>query len=83
MSESVRKRWTSAERTREYRTRRALGSKLIRLNISAEGASALVKLGWLPAGKERDPVAIAYAVLAIAGEAAGRGLRPGRAPART
>jgi hypothetical protein len=48
MSEVVRKRPTSAERTRAYRARRACGSTLIRLNIAASGADALVACHLLP-----------------------------------
>ena len=81
MSEPVRKRSTSAERTRDYRARRACGSTLIRLIITADGASELIRLGWLSADRARDPVAIADAVLALAGDAAGKGIRPPRARA--
>lgn len=64
---------TSAERTRDYRARRASGSTLVRLIISAEGTNDLIHLGWLSTDRARDPVAIADAMLALAGDAAGKG----------
>jgi hypothetical protein len=41
-----------------------------------------IVLGWLAAGKERDPFASADAVLGLANDAALRGLRPPRAGGR-
>ena len=82
MTDAEVSRSTSSERTRIHRERRRAGSTLIRLIISAEGANELVRLGWLCANLARDPVAVADALLAIAGDAAGKGLRPPRAPAR-
>jgi hypothetical protein len=82
MTDDPRKSASAAERTRAYRERRRAGSFLATVEISAAGISTLTRLGWLSPDRAGDGQAIGEAVLALAGEAAVRGLRPSRAPAR-
>ena len=81
MFDAVTKRSTSAERTKAYRARRRAGSVLTTIEVSAAGIAELSRLGWLSSNRAHDSVAIADAVLALAGDAAGKGIRPPRARA--
>lgn len=65
-----------AERQRRLRARRRNGVVRIALEISAEGARHLERLGWLGAGCGNHTLAVAEAVLAIASAAVDRGLSP-------
>ena len=67
---------SSANRMSRLRQRKRDGTVMVNFEISATGALALSRLGWLAAEELANPSAVARAVLGIAGKAVLSGMRP-------